>query len=559
MLGIGIYYRETTFQQRRYLFELVEQIGNISEACRQAKVSREHYYHWKPRYDKDGIEGLRHPKSHAVHNPKMIDPQIERRIIELKRGHPSWGKKRIAQWIWKEHGWRKIVAVNTVKNVLNRHGLWKNGNKKRKIKNKGVTADKPNKTINIDLCFVPAEEIDAERLNFSIFFDRMDSFCVNLSENGEECTERTGDTGLDIFSREKMSYDERMAAYVLMRSVKGDKQGNSEKKCDLEEIEKKADRKQNEEELRSWRRRIRIERRKEDEEWQKYRDGRRELIQNWKGMSRGKKKELKEEKRRSDEEWRERSVERRELKVKRKKDTTHRATSSKRKKSKPTNRKKTPKPLKGDSNTIEEIEESVDQLQNAEKHGEEQIPTKTKEKRGKKLFTPKKLIATGALIVFILLLLFYVILPTMQGSMHFLIVLSGSMAPEINPGDIVVSTYINPEEIKINDVITFTSAGNPKNCITHRVINITNEYDSIHFQTKGDANEDPDQRIAQSSELIGKVVLVIPYLGYLPHFAKSPLGFITLIIIPGVLIIIGEIWNITRIKKKEPEKKKGRR
>jgi len=238
------------------------------------------------------------------------------------------------------------------------------------------------------------------------------------------------------------------------------------------------------------------------------------------------------------------------MKNKKKKDTTTRATSSK--------TKETPKPLKKHSNTIEEIEESVDQLQNAEKRGEKQIPTETKEKRGKKLFTSKKLITTGATIVFILLLLFCVIMPTMQGSMHFLTVLSGSMAPELNPGDIVVSTYINPEEIKINDVITFSYIDNPENCITHRVINITNENGSIGFQTKGDANEDPDLRIVQSSELVGKVALVVPYLGYLPHFAKSPLGFIALIVIPGVLIIIGEVWNIVRVKKGVPEKKKVR-
>ena len=46
---------------------------------------------------------VREPKSHAVHNPHTIDPEIERRIIELRREHPDWGKKRIAQWIWKEH------------------------------------------------------------------------------------------------------------------------------------------------------------------------------------------------------------------------------------------------------------------------------------------------------------------------------------------------------------------------------------------------------------------------------------------------------------------------
>ena len=168
----------------------------------------------------------------------------------------------------------------------------------------------------------------------------------------------------------------------------------------------------------------------------------------------------------------------------------------------------------------------------------------------KKVLTRKKLIATGMIIVLTLFLLFIVILPAMQGSMRFLIVMSGSMSPQMNPGDAIVITYANPEEIQINDVITFISEDNPENRITHRVINITNERGSIGFQTKGDANEAPDQRIVQSSELIGKVEFVIPYVGYLSHFMKSPIGFITLIIIPGVLIIIGEIWNIARINKK---------
>ena len=107
-----VYYRQTTFQQRIYLFELVERLGNVSEACRRAKVSHSTYYRWKPRYEKEGVDGLREPRSHAVHNPHTIDPEIERRIIEPRREHPDWGKKRIAQWIW----------------------------------NRGTTADSPNKT-----------------------------------------------------------------------------------------------------------------------------------------------------------------------------------------------------------------------------------------------------------------------------------------------------------------------------------------------------------------------------------------------------------------------------
>ena len=265
------------------------------------------------------------------------------------------------------------------------------------------------------------------------------------------------------------------------------------------------------------------------------------------------------------------------MKNKRKSDTTDSTKSTEIKESKHTNKKEKPMVSKKDVWTIEEIEDYVNSLQYEDKRAS----IETKEKRGEteikefrlpgikrrrvservsregktKIFTPKKMLSVGAIIVFAVLILFCVVLPMIQGSMHFLIVLSGSMGPEINPGDIVVSKYTNPEEIKINDVITFALVDNPKKCVTHRVINITNENGSMGFQTKGDANEDPDQRIVQSSELIGKIVLVIPYLGYLPHFAKSPLGFITLIIVPGILIIFSEIWNIIRIKKKDSREK----
>jgi len=162
-----IYYRETTFQQRKY-------------------------------HEKDGIEGLREPRSHAVHNPHTIDPQIERRIIELRREHPDWRKKRIAQWIWKENGWKRVVAIETVRNVLNRHGLWKNGKRKKKRKNRGTTADSPNKTINIDLCFVHAKEVHVP--DFSAFFRRMDELYEKSPEKGEEGAVTTEDCGLAIFS-----------------------------------------------------------------------------------------------------------------------------------------------------------------------------------------------------------------------------------------------------------------------------------------------------------------------------------------------------------------------
>ena len=186
--------------------------------------------------------------------------------------------------------------------------------KKNKRKNKGTTSDNPNKTINIDLCFIPAKEVHEP--NFSAFFQLMDDSCEKSSGNGIKEAEKGG---LDIFSHEKRSYDEKMDAYVLMRKNKADKQEDS-KKSNITQIERKADKKQEEEELRAWRRKIRIERRKEDEEWKKYRDERIELKKRWKEISKDEKNGFRGDKKRSDEEWERRKVEGRELKAKRDKE-----------------------------------------------------------------------------------------------------------------------------------------------------------------------------------------------------------------------------------------------
>jgi len=126
-------------------------------------------------------------------------------------------------------------------------------------------------------------------------------------------------SGLEIFSKEQASYNEKMDAYVLMRNLKEEKPENKQG-CTVEEMEKKAAVKQTAEELRGWRRRIRVERRKEDEAWQTYRNERRTMLLEWKGMSRKKRKGLKEWKRQHDDEWGRRIVEWRTVTIKREKE-----------------------------------------------------------------------------------------------------------------------------------------------------------------------------------------------------------------------------------------------
>jgi len=155
----------------------------------------------------------------------------------------------------------------------------------------------------------------------------------------------------------------------------------------------------------------------------------------------------------------------------------------------------------------------------------------------------KKVVTLILILSISIFTIYFLVLPTVQGNLHFLIVLSGSMEPSIHVGDIVISSKTNTKDLKEGDIITFRYEGE-KYCITHRVFKIIDTEFGTFFKTKGDANEEEDTRLVRENEIIGKVILVIPYLGYLPAFAKTTLGYVTLIVIPGLLIIINELMRI---------------
>ncbi|HLG70860.1 MAG TPA: signal peptidase I [Chloroflexota bacterium] len=106
-------------------------------------------------------------------------------------------------------------------------------------------------------------------------------------------------------------------------------------------------------------------------------------------------------------------------------------------------------------------------------------------------------------------------------------VLSGSMAPAIPTGSVVVVTAEDPSQVKVGDVITVTSEQPPYATVTHRVTRIIPTAKGPEFKTKGDANslEDPWQ-FAYSGPA-GKVRLAVPWLGYMLAFsATMPARFV---------------------------------
>lgn len=136
-----------------------------------------------------------------------------------------------------------------------------------------------------------------------------------------------------------------------------------------------------------------------------------------------------------------------------------------------------------------------------------------------------------------------------------LIVRSGSMQPAIDIGSIVVarpqlkefiSPLVNTAEYKVGDIIAFKSEKNPKTIVTHRVTSIETGEKGVFYKTKGDANEEPDNWSVSPQNILGKVYFTLPQAGKLLAFAKSKIGFSSLIIFPAALVILMEIFNIIK-------------
>ncbi|MCF0148276.1 MAG: signal peptidase I [Clostridium sp.] len=100
-------------------------------------------------------------------------------------------------------------------------------------------------------------------------------------------------------------------------------------------------------------------------------------------------------------------------------------------------------------------------------------------------------------------------------------VLTGSMVPTINPGDIIIVKEDTIDKIQTGDIISFR-VENSDNVVTHRVTDVVND-ESLKLITKGDANNVEDRTRITSDTLIGKLSLTIPKVGKIVNFINEKL------------------------------------
>lgn len=138
------------------------------------------------------------------------------------------------------------------------------------------------------------------------------------------------------------------------------------------------------------------------------------------------------------------------------------------------------------------------------------------------------------------------------------VVISGSMEPRIQVGDIIFADPMVQSELKqtvmLKNVLLAADPNMPEKLVTHRVVEILNDGES--FITKGDANVSNDSTPVPVENVLGIEKLRVPYIG-IPIFALQSGN----LVLPGLFVmsliasqlLVRKQWRIEAEAKKKRE------
>jgi signal peptidase len=124
------------------------------------------------------------------------------------------------------------------------------------------------------------------------------------------------------------------------------------------------------------------------------------------------------------------------------------------------------------------------------------------------------------------------------------VILSGSMRPHLQPGDLVVVQKIAPAQMRVGDVVSFKAPNRGGITITHRVRSLRTAHDGrIFVVTRGDANNNPERWSIARSGSVGRVVATVPKAGYVTRWiAGRTVRLLLLVAVGAAMLIVGLRW-----------------
>ena len=133
--------------------------------------------------------------------------------------------------------------------------------------------------------------------------------------------------------------------------------------------------------------------------------------------------------------------------------------------------------------------------------------------------------------------------------------LTASMSPVIDPGDVTVVTPLAVTEVTEGMVITYHIPIGDHQLVTHRVLSVEHGTDgSVTVQTKGDNNEEVDPWSATlEGDTAYQVRAVVPEIGHVIHALRTPAVATTLVYGAPGLVAGWLILSIWRPRKQEDQ------
>ncbi|MCJ7740931.1 signal peptidase I, partial [Candidatus Microgenomates bacterium] len=125
------------------------------------------------------------------------------------------------------------------------------------------------------------------------------------------------------------------------------------------------------------------------------------------------------------------------------------------------------------------------------------------------------------------------ILPT-KNFISTYIVTSGSMEPKVLAGSVALVRPAEGKDLKIGDVIAFTSPQDANQTILHRISQLADGA----IRTKGDNNNTADSWTIYPSSVKGRMIFTVPYIGQTAALMRTPVGFGLMMGLPVFLFMV---------------------
>jgi signal peptidase len=128
-------------------------------------------------------------------------------------------------------------------------------------------------------------------------------------------------------------------------------------------------------------------------------------------------------------------------------------------------------------------------------------------------------------------------------------VLSGSMAPAIRTGDVIVDDQVTATQathLQVGQIVTFREAPGSTAMITHRIIAVQDHSGQVSYVTKGDANNAPDTSPSPASDVVGVFSHDIPRGGYVLADLHHPIVVGLLAAAIALCLLAGPLFRYAR-------------